>query len=88
MTKTVDEAKADLLTVIPYIRHAIALANSKGTARLGILCQFPDGSGKIEARFDAYFMENVALVIGAPDQTEEDTLNAEAQEIKDIIARG
>jgi hypothetical protein len=83
MTKTIEEAKADLLEVLPYIRYAVAEATKKGTARVGVLCNFADGGGKIEAQFDANFLEDVAILIGAPDQTPEDNLKAAARHVLD-----
>lgn len=88
MARTVDEAREALLAVLPYMRYAITMANSEGTAKLGILCEFPDGGGKVEARFEADFLEDLALVIGAPDQTEEDELKASARRFLDKFGVG
>lgn len=86
MAKTIDEARAGLLKVLPYIRHAVELAKQKGNARLGILCEFADGGGKVEARFDADFIEDVAALIGAP-QTADDDLAVKARHFTDTLLR-
>jgi hypothetical protein len=88
MAKTAEEARANLLNVLPHIRHAIDVAKAKGTAKLGILCEFPDGGGKVEARFEIEFLEDLAVAIGAPEQTEEDNQTAAARRLSDMIMGG
>ena len=65
-----------LLGAIPYFRVAIADAAKKGKVELGILATLPDGSGNIEVRFAAEeFFNDLALLVDAPPQTEEDNTN-------------
>ena len=80
-----DEAKANILTILPYIRYAVSEAKKNGTPKLGILCEFPDGRGKIEASFDVEFLNDLAILVDAPAQTEEDNLTAAARQISDMI---
>ena len=77
--KTVEQARDSLTRALPYFRHAVEEARKKGIVKLGILSENPDGSGKLEMKFDCdEFFEDLALVLGAPPQTEEDSINAKA----------
>lgn len=80
MSKTIYEAKQDLLTVLPFIRFAVEEAQKKGTARLGILSERADGSGKIECRLDCTFVEDLALILDAPSMTDEERMKAKARQ--------
>jgi hypothetical protein len=81
VNKTIEQARADLLGALPYFRNAVARARAKemGQVKLGILCENPDGSGNIEMSFecDAFF-DDLASVLGAPPQTDEDNGKAAA----------
>jgi hypothetical protein len=83
--RTVEEAKRDLLAIMPYLRFAIEEANKGGRARLGILREDVEGGGKIECRFSCEFLEDVALLIEAPPMTEEDRLKAKASQFRSSI---
>lgn len=73
------EAKERLLEALPHLRFAASEAQLEGTVQLGILAVKEDGTGNIKARFDAAgFFEDLALVIDAPPQTEDDIIDAKA----------
>lgn len=77
--KTVEQARDSLTRALPYFRHAVEEARKKGIVKLGILSENRDGSGKLEMKFECdEFFEDLALVLGAPAQSEEDTINAKA----------
>jgi hypothetical protein len=77
MSKTIEEARESLLNAIPYFRHAIEEARKNGIVKLGILAEKPDGSGKLEMKFECEeFFADIALVIGAPEQTDQDRWSA------------
>lgn len=76
------EATERLLQALPYFRHAVSEAQAEGKVQFGILCIKSDGSGSIKAQFDASdFFEDIALILDAPPQTEDDTLNVKADQI-------
>ena len=77
---TKEKAIEDLTIAIPYLRHSVAEAAKKGKAKLAITAEFPDGGGQIQCSFDIDFVEAVAVALGLPEQTEEDTLKAKAEE--------
>lgn len=80
--RTKEQAIADFLVLIPYLRYAIKNASANGTIKLGILSVKEDGAGKVECQFDAGdFVEDLARVIGAPDYTKDDELSARAEEM-------
>lgn len=82
MSNPKETAKERLLTVIKHLRFAMKEAEAGGKVQLGILSVLPDSSGKITARFDAKdFIEDVALVIGAPPYTENDEMEAKATKL-------
>jgi hypothetical protein len=79
VSKTPEEAKAALLRAIPYFRHAIEEARKLGDVKMGILADKPDGSGELTMRFECEeFFADIALVIGAPEHTEQDESKAKA----------
>jgi hypothetical protein len=81
-----EEAKSRLLEWLPYIRNAAAEAKKNGEAMMGILCVYPDKSGKIEAQFEAdALLSDIAEVIDAPPQTTEDDIKAEAKKFIDVF---
>lgn len=83
MSKSIEEARDSLLVAIPYFRHAIEEAKKKGVVKMGILMENPDGSGKIEMKFECdEFFQDIAILIGAPPQTSQDTANAKALAFK------
>lgn len=75
---------------VPFMRHAAKLAAEGGAVHIGILCVRPDGSGSVIAKFEGpEFFDDLALIVGAPEQTEEDEMAASAQELLDKLgARG
>jgi hypothetical protein len=83
MTKTVEEAKETLVSALPYFRKAVADArtsDSEGTVKMAIVHKYADGTGKVGMTFDCdEFFDDLALVLGAGPQTEEDDLKAEAR---------
>lgn len=81
--KSIDEAKADLLLALKHIRFAIEQAAKKGTPKLGILSVHDDGSGKIECKMDCTFIEDVALMLGAPDLSEGDRRECSVRQFLD-----
>lgn len=76
--RTADDAKHDLLLVIKHVRYAVEEAKTKGQAMLGVLSVQPNGGGKIECRFDSAFLDDVALLIGAPELTDSDRAGCRA----------
>lgn len=82
--KTIDQAKADLLTVLRHLRFAVEEAQKNGAVKLGILSVRSDGGGKIECRFDSDFLDDLALVIDAQPMTEQDRMDARAAKFKSL----
>jgi len=79
MGKEIAEAKERLMTALPYFRKAVADAKKKGRVQLGILATNPDGSGDIEMRFDCdEFFADIETALGAPAQTKDDDMEADA----------
>ena len=71
--KQIELAKERMRTAIPYFRGAIADAKKNGVVKLGILAENPDGSGKLEMKFECEdFFSDLALVAEAKPQTKED----------------
>jgi hypothetical protein len=78
-------AIAKMLVAIPFMRHAMKQASQEGQAKIGIL-SVREGGGTVVAQFDApEFFDELALIVGAPPQTEEDDLNAGARAIIDRL---
>lgn len=77
---TKEELKAKLLELIPYMKQAIAEANTDGgKAHIGILQVKPDDSGRIVGKFRAdEFFKDLSDLLDAPEITEEDKQNYEA----------
>jgi hypothetical protein len=89
--RTAEEAKRDFMIALPHFRHAMTLARDEagdgGMIGIGIIA-IPAGgqSGQIVARFNAAeFFEDLATLLGAPAQTEDDVLDAKAQQIVDMV---
>ena len=81
MKKTVEQARDDLARALPYFRYAVDVASKNGAVKLGILRENPDGSGKVEMKFECgQFFQDLELVLGAPPQSERDTAKAKALE--------
>jgi hypothetical protein len=81
MRKTVEQAKQDLLAALPHFRYSTAEAKKNGAVKLGILCEYQDGTKKLEVSFACdEFFEDLALVLGAPAQSQEDNLKASARQ--------
>jgi len=79
MTIEKQEAMARLLAGMPYFRNAVDTASKNGTVKLAILSEMPDGSGKIECKFEcADFFADIATIIDAPAQTKQDDMTAAA----------
>ena len=75
-----------MLIALPYMRHAAKEASETGKVFIGILSVNDDGSGRVVARFEGpEFFDDLALVLGAPDQTEEDDMKAEAASLLDNL---
>lgn len=87
MSKTVEQARNDLLTIIKHLRYAASQATENGKPMLGILSVEPDGGGKIECRLEiGEFLDDLALVIGAPPQTKQDDFECAARKIADMVS--
>lgn len=76
--RSTEDAKRDLGIALKHIRFAVEEARKAGTARLGVLSVRDDGGGKIECKLDCDFIEDVALLIGAPDLTDADRTECRA----------
>lgn len=62
----------------------MAQAKEEGKAKVGILAVQPNGSGQVKASFEAdSFFDDLALVLDAPPQSEEDDTEAAAGELLD-----
>lgn len=86
-----EQAKERMLAALPYLRHAVRQAKKTGKVQFGILSTSEEGSGRIIAKFDAdEFFDDLEVILGAPPQSTEDQLKAEALEFAQIhgIARG
>jgi hypothetical protein len=69
---------------IGYMRHAAKDAAKDGVVEIGILSVKESGAGRVVARFEApEFFDDLALIIGAPEQTAEDDMKAEAAALLD-----
>jgi hypothetical protein len=74
---------------LPFMRHAVKLAAADGAVHFGILSVRPDGSGTVMAKFEAAeFFDDLALIVGAPEQTKDDEMKAEAARILDNLVPG
>ena len=76
-----DQAKLQRLReALPYLRNAVAEASASGVAQLAVVSTKPDGSGKLVCKFECVeFMADLAAVVGAGPQTEDDDARAEAR---------
>ena len=69
-----------LREALPYLRNAVAEASASGVAQLAVVSTKPDGSGKLVCKFECVeFMADLAAVVGAGPQTEDDDARAEAR---------
>jgi len=86
--KRVAKARKKMLKAIPFMRHAVKDAAKKGAVYFGILAVNSDETGQVVARFEASeFFDDLAALIDAPDQTEEDDLAALALRLADDALR-
>jgi hypothetical protein len=86
--RTLEDAKRDLLIMLPHLRYAVETAALEGTVELGVLSTKPDGSGRLQCRFEAPgFVEDLALLLGAGPMTAEDRQEAAAQSIVDQFTK-
>ena len=69
-----------LREALPYLRNAVAEASASGVAQLAVVSTKPDGSGNLVCKFECVeFMADLAAVVGAGPQTEDDDARAEAR---------
>jgi hypothetical protein len=81
--KTVEEARATLQSALKHFRFAVADAAKEGTPLLAVVAEHHDGGGKLVMKFNCgEFFEDLALVIGASDDTDEEKLEANAAAFK------
>lgn len=69
--RTIEEARRDLLHVLPHIKLAMAQGETliEGrTAGLGVIVKRPDGSGRVVAEFDGAILADIALLLGVADK--------------------
>ena len=86
--KRAEEARQKMLKAITFMRHAAKEASKKGVVYIGILAVNPDETGQVVARFEAPgFFDDLAALIDAPDQTEDDDLGALALRLADNALR-
>lgn len=86
--RTVEEAKKDLTSLLPFLRYAVEQAAKEGEVGLGILSTKPDGNGRITARLNAPgFVEDLALLLDAGPFTDEQRREAAAQDIVNIFTK-
>lgn len=79
--KTLEQAKSTLIEALDYMRHSVERAKETGQPHLAIVSKYSDGSGKIIAKFQCEeFFNDLALVLGVGELTEEARLNASAVE--------
>lgn len=86
---TKEEIREKLLAALPHLRYAMKEAAQKGRPQVGILAATEDGGGQVVARFEApEFFDDLAVLIDAPPQTEEDDMEARAVKLVQGIRRG
>ena len=86
--RTLEDAKKDLMTLLPHLRYAVETAAKEGAVQLGILATKPDGSGRVVVQMEAPgFVEDLALILGAGPFTKEDRQEAAAQCIVDQFTK-
>jgi len=77
-----EEARRKMLEALPHFRHAVRQAAAEGKVMIGVLSVKDDGSGRVSARFDApEFFEDLAALLDAPPETEDDRMQASAEEL-------
>lgn len=78
-----EEAKDRLMAVIKHLRFAASCAaEGDNRVQLGILSVKPDGAGRVVCQMDVKeFIEDIATVIGAGPQTQEDIEEAKAEQL-------
>lgn len=86
---TQEEAREKILTVLPYLRDAMAEARAKGEAHLGFLALEPDGGKRLIMSMRAEeFLDDLCTALGAPtENTEEEQLDAGALRIVQAVER-
>jgi hypothetical protein len=91
MARTAEEARQNLLEVVPYLRYAVKQAAAQGKPMFGIMAEFERedgrGGGRIVSHHAIDWLEDIALAIGAPDQTPEDDQKAAARYVQDMFGR-
>jgi hypothetical protein len=83
-----DENRIDsrdrLLEIVKYLRLAERDGASYGALKLGVLAVKPGGGGQIICELDmGPFVSDLATVIDAPVETEDDVMDAKARQLLD-----
>ncbi len=79
-----DKTRENLLIGLKYIRYAIEEASKNGKPGLAIVSVKEDGGGKVECKFDTDFIRDVALLLNAPDLTDDDRRMCSVQKFLDV----
>ena len=82
-----EEAKSKILSVIPFLRDAMAEAKAKGVPHIGILCVQPDGGGRVVAKFRGEeFVDDLCAAFGvSAENTEDERLDVAAARIVQMV---
>jgi hypothetical protein len=79
MSTPKEEARKKILSIMAHLRHAGERAKEEGELHLGILAIKPGGGGRVVVQVAASeFMDDLALALDAPPDTEEEKLDAQA----------
>jgi hypothetical protein len=82
----IEAARQKILVCIPHFRHAMMLAALKGTPEIGFMATDEKGVTSLVCRFEAKeFIEDLAAAVRAGPGTEDDEMEAQAQELVDLV---
>lgn len=74
-----NEAKERIKSALIYLQYAVEEARKHGFAKLAIVAEMPDNTGKMLASFQCDdFMNDIALVVGAGPLNDKDRATARA----------
>lgn len=86
-SRTKDDAKRDILTVLPYLRLAIEEALKRGKPELAVSARHDDGGGQVVCTFTPEIIEDIALLIDAPPMSQEDRMRAQTKMVGDWLLK-
>jgi hypothetical protein len=71
-TRSIEDIKADMRIGLKHLRYAIAQAAKEGQPGMAVVANKPDGGGRIITTFDTELVDDLAILLDMPAQTEED----------------